>query len=237
MTMRNKLFQNGIVSGALLLSLLHGVALACEPPLQAFERPRCEQSQLQFGICFNPEMDQAIDMMDSPDYKEQFDYQVKQAENYLSRHTPDSKRVIITDLDETLVDNRQYYSKHKVFHPETWEDWIDSTCDGPYYQNVLDLLKKAKQQGFSVMFVTGRPADQIESTLEQVDDVKWDGVFMRPKGASFTSTEYKTRVRQMLRELGFEIVLNIGDQESDFDLPVDPADGEFLLPNMMYSIP
>ena len=43
--------------------------------------------------------------------------------------------------------------------------------------------------------------------------------------------QYKSQVREMLKAMGYIIVLNIGDQVPHHGQPVDESKGEFLLPN------
>ena len=51
------------------------------------------------------------------------------------------------------------------------------------------------------------------------------------------SQRYKTEAREMLRKLGYDIVLQIADQPSDFDEgSIEESQGEFLLPNVMYTL-
>lgn len=225
-------------AGALLVSLWAGPAGACQPnPLKA-PRPQCQPEQLVYGMCFNPDMAKAASITESPDFTSLFNQTVTRAQAYLDRIEPAPNKVIITDLDETLVNNAAYYSKHQSFSPETWEAWLKDPESQRYHQAVLNLLQDAKERGFSVMFITGRPVEQTADTLAQLPpEIQWDGVFLKPRGIKLTSTLYKAQVHQMLETLGYEIVLNIGDQPSDIGGPEPPAENEFLLPNLMYSIP
>jgi predicted secreted acid phosphatase len=220
----------------LILSSSQAFAWECNSLIE-YTRPKCVESQLSYGICMNRQMDVAIKIMDSSAFKQSFNRVVANAQAYLDKIEPSPRKVIITDLDETLVDNRAYYAKHSTFDPETWMAWVASSDEGPYHQGVLEMLKNAKEKGFSLMFITGRPTEQTGETLEQVSEIAWDGVYLKPKGLSIPSSLYKAQVRQMLTRLGYEIVLNIGDQASDFDMPAEPEKGEFLLPNIMYTIP
>jgi len=201
-------------------------------------RPQCEQSQLLFGMCFNKNMDGAIQETESKTFKDDFQDVVRQAEHYLEGIAPAPNKVVITDLDETLVNNTPYYKRYKAFQPDTWETWLKDSKPNPFNPAVLDLLKNAKQRGFSVMFITGRPSFQGHNTLEQLaTGFQWDGIYLKPRGIQISATQYKASVRQMLRNMGYEIVMTIGDQPSDLDQPISPAHGQFLLPNVMYSIP
>ncbi len=229
------------LAGALLFLGVSGFGFvpgrACETPPPAFERPQCEESELRSGVCISRDMPQALQETQSPEFAKYQATLIQQAQVYLEGLEPSSRKVVIADLDETLVDNADYYKRHGEFQPEAWAAWVAENKNGPYFPEALALLQEAKQRGFSVMFITGRPPELARTTLEQVSAIDWDGQFFKPSSIRVTSEEYKAQVRQLLRNLGYEIVLNIGDQPSDFDLPVEAEAGEFLLPNLLYSIP
>lgn len=226
----------GILVGWMLLAL-SAPAWACETALQ-LSPPQCEPNQMVHGICFNQNMDEAVRTMRTKAFQEAINKAVQDAQAYLDTIPPGPNKLIITDLDETLVNNGKYYAAQKTFNPAAWDQWLKTNKQGgPYIQPVLELLTNAKRKGFSIMFITGRPAYQAPDTLKQVSALQWDGVYFRPMGVKVTSEQFKGDVRQMLRELGYEIVLNLGDQASDFDIPIDRAEGEFQIPNIMYFIP
>lgn len=232
-----RLYQTIACLFAIPLLFLGPGAWGCSQ-VDEFLHPRCTPEQLQYGICVNPRLDEALRLVRSAAYQERLSHIAAQAEKYLDQIEPGPDKVVITDLDETLLDNLAYYQRYGAFQPEFWQAWVESrTGPGPYYQNVRQLVLKAKARGFSVMFITGRPTPQAAATLTQVGDIQWDGIFFKPQGIRLTSARYKAAVRQMLKDLGYTIVLNIGDQLSDLDPPVEPEQGEFLLPNVLYSIP
>ena len=201
--------------------------------------PVCEKTELHYGMCFAKDMPEAIKTMRSPEFRKQYDTVVRQASVYLDTVEPGPKKAVLTDLDETLMDTTGYYAKYPKWAPDTWFKWLKSKDSKVYNASLLALLKKAKAKGLAVMFVTGRPAFQAEATWHGVSFFNFTGGFLKPfeeQGYRPSSTVYKTQVRRSLEAMGYEIVLNIGDQESDLDLPVEPEKGEFLLPNVMYKL-
>lgn len=242
----NSTFTSVLTAVALLGHVWASVE-ACEavkPPsaLQAasiqWQRPVCQKSQTHLGLCFAADMPLAVQITSSAAFQQTRAQVAQQAQAYLDTIEPAPNKVIVTDLDDTVIATEAYYATHPVLDPPTWERWSDETAGrAELIQPVWDLLKAAKAKGFKVMFITGRPEHMTISTLNQMPTLDWDGIYLKPQGLSITSTVYKTQVRQMLRNLGYQIVLTLGDQPSDFDLPVRPTEGEFLLPNLMYAIP
>jgi predicted secreted acid phosphatase len=201
-------------------------------------RPQCEQDELRYGICFNRDMNRAIKQEGSEAFRQAYARKIQQAQAYLDTLTPSPDKVIITDLDETLVNNLNYYAVHKTYEPTSWQRWLKSQAHrGPYFSETLTLLKNAKAKGYSIMFVTGRQANTASETLSQVSAIPWDGVYFKPRGVTMSSAQFKMAVRRMLTGLGYTVVMSLGDQASDLDSPPDPEKGNFLLPNLMYFIP
>src|SRR5438270_11911548 len=111
---RSHLFrQLGIAGGLSLSFLISSVFAAPPPPSAALQRPHCEKSQLQFGLCFSADMDHAVTVTDSPVFQKEFVNTVQSARKLLEQVAPDPHKVVVTDLDETLVDNQLYYKDNK----------------------------------------------------------------------------------------------------------------------------
>lgn len=198
-------------------------------------RPQCTPEQRIGSLCFDANMPQAVEKTRTREFQAAFDSVVSQAQAYLDAQTPSPTKVVLTDLDETLVSNLTYFDRTPGWTQEGFQAWLKSRRHGPYFPAVRQLLLNAKARGFKVIFITGRPATLCHETLRQTRKIPWDGIFFKPGGLSMPGGNYKTQMRNALRALGYEIVLNIGDQLSDFDLPVDPQAGEFLLPNVLYA--
>jgi hypothetical protein len=87
-------------------------------------------------------------------------------------------------------------------------------------------------------FITGRPADLRDATERNLRQEGYHptGVILLPEGATFNSAvDFKAPERRKIAALGYTIVLNMGDQESD--LHGGYAEKTFKLPNPMYFLP
>lgn len=238
-----------IFSLTAVLMLFVNVVQACEEPISAklsvsdmavlFPHPECTKDELHYGMCFAKDMTRAVQEMRSRAFRQGYESIVADASAYLDTLEPSDKKVITVDLDETLIDSSSYYVQYGKFHPDTWLKWLNSKAAGTYHKPLLNLMKKAKAKGFAVMFITGRPAYQAQATWKALSFFDWTGGFLKPfnqEGFKPSSKLYKSEMRKTLQSLGYEVVLNIGDQESDFDLPIEPEKGEFKLPNVMYKL-
>lgn len=205
-------------------------------------RPTCTTEELHFGMCFAKNMRQATRTERTPEFKDAFRSVVYEATKALDKiPEPGPKKVVYVDLDETLVNNIGYYEKYgSNWQPDTWMTWIANPPKNRakgYHRSVEFLLKKAKTKGFTILFITGRPGNQAAYTYNQTSTIPWDAGFLKPMGGvKIKSVDYKSDIRKLLRGYGYEIVMQLGDQESDFDAPVLKSEGEYLLPNLMYTI-
>lgn len=108
----------------------------------------------------------------------------------------------------------------------------------PVIDPVLRVYKLALRREVKVFFITGRPDTAKETSRQNLAVRGFEGplditTFPSPAPETMNSLiPYKSGERARVERDGFEIVLNIGDQESD--LRGGHANRKFLLPNPMY---
>lgn len=167
--------------------------------------------------------------------EDKFESVVEKARNYADKHYIENG-AIVSDIDETLLDNREYYKNFKLYTKENWEEWIarsESTLLTPAYE----FLKWAKERGYKIFLITGRGEAYREATLKNLDKYKipYDEIFFKPDDYDeLTAVIYKTSIRKKLTDEGYKIIVNIGDQKSDIE--GDYGKG-FKLPNLIYTVP
>jgi len=229
------------LSVSLMLAASAGslVSIAAEPTIklkakqeETFKRPACAAADMKNFMCYNPQMKAATQLQQSEPVQKAFEATVGRAQKHLDSLKPSADKLVIFDLDDTLIDDIPYYAQPE---PRDFSGWLHQR-PVKYHESVLKLLKTAKARGFSVIYITGRRANYTLPTAEQVQELHWDASYTRPLGLPLSSEAHKKALRQMLRGIGYTIVLNIGDQVTDHDLPIDESKGEFLLPNVMYTV-
>jgi predicted secreted acid phosphatase len=147
---------------------------------------------------------------------------------------------VVSDLDETLIDNRPFFEKcadidaGKIDWAE-FEKW-QLTCKAKPLKETQDLLVYARSKGVAVFFVTGRMERLRRATIENLvgNGIAYDGLFMRANGDEQSASTMKSAYRKQIEDMGFKVVVNIGDQYSDL------SGGHCLdcekLPNKIYFI-
>lgn len=168
---------------------------------------------------------------------------------------PTAKKAIIFDADDTTLwtydmeDNAMHFNFDPVMQAN---DWV-FPMKFPATPGMVDYVSAVEAKGYAVFGITGRRFVQEEATLGNLAKVgytafdaenfytKWDGKDSNKPSyvtcaAACTTVDYKANTRKYLeQDLGYDIVLNIGDQWSD--LQGGYADAVLKLPNPTYYLP
>jgi len=160
---------------------------------------------------------------------------------------------IITDIDETVLDNSPYFSKlareGKVYSDSSWISWTAQVkCDT--VPGAYKFLKYASSKGVTIFYITNRFQRELLPTVENLH--KW-----KLPNADTThvlllnSNDNSKESRRLSIEKGHEILLLIGDNLGDFNKYFDHLNNQdrslhaqskadlfglkfIVLPNSMY---
>ena len=126
------------------------------------------------------------------------------AKAYLSTRLPDTRinAAVVFDIDNTAVQS--------AYVSEVWP---------PATPPVLEFAEQAQAAGARVFFVTHRP-DILKLLTKGVLDsagYSWTGLYMRPTFSTETAQELKTKARVKIEGLGYTIVANVGNNDTDLD--------------------
>ena len=149
------------------------------------------------------------------------------------------KLAIVLDIDETSLSN--YPDMLAMGFGGATQEVNDAEGKGtdPVIAATLELYRYAKSNNVAVFFITGRTERYraaTEKNLLSAGFKNWDGLTLKPENyAEKSAAPYKTDARASLEKQGYDIVLNIGDQQSD--LAGGHADKTFKLPDPYYFIP
>ena len=149
------------------------------------------------------------------------------------------KLAIVLDIEEValstypLVDEMDF-----SYDPVKYDQFIRSGRETAI-QPTLKLVLQAQKQGVAVIFLTGRKEEYREVTtanLKRTGYENWTKLIMRPNDVRPISVaDFKIKEREKIIEEGYRIILNIGDQYSDFQGGF--YDRGFKYPNPFYYIP
>jgi hypothetical protein len=142
---------------------------------------------------------------------------------------------IVLDIDETSLSNYAGLNASNFSQAGLVPGAVAG--NDPVIEPTLDLYRFARNRGVEAFFITGRPDIVRDSTEANLQAAGFDsGYTLITKPSGLHTIEYKSGERARIEEkLGFTILVNVGDQDSD--LAGGHARRAFKLPNPMYYIP
>jgi acid phosphatase len=151
----------------------------------------------------------------------------------------EKRPAIVFDIDETVLSN--FDDIKELRFGGTLDDIKKREIlgRGRAIKPTRKLYQFARENGFAIFFITGRPEDERQATITNLKKEgfsHWHGLILRPiDGKHLSATAYKTEARAAIQARGYRIVATIGDQYSDIE--GGHADRGFKLPNPFYFVP
>jgi 5'-nucleotidase (lipoprotein e(P4) family) len=125
---------------------------------------------------------------------------------------------VITDIDETVLDNSPYQircaAQGLTYAPDTWEQWVLMGA-AKALPGSLEFLRFAQQQGCEVFYISNRSATEKNATIKNLYELGFpnaDEAHVMCMDATSDKTERRGRVAK-----GHRVVLLLGDQLRDLD--------------------
>jgi 5'-nucleotidase (lipoprotein e(P4) family) len=169
----------------------------------------------------------------------------------LTDKSVDKHRIIVLDVDETVLDNSPFQAKcilESTTYPVNWDEWC-KLAKAKALPGAIEFLKYAKSNGLHIYYVTNRKIHLKEFTVKNLNDLGFpdadnEHVIMR------TTVDSKEPRRQELMEK-YHISLFFGDNLNDFSDVFEKKDSDnraaevdmvkamfgqrfIVLPNAMY---
>lgn len=126
-------------------------------------------------------------------------------------------KAIITDLDETVLDNSAWAFKvilEEKDYPFEWENW-EKEGKAPAFPGAVEFFQMAAKEKTEVFYVSNRLQKNISSTVENLK--KLGLPFADEKHILLKTTESNKVARRAAIGKYYEIVLLLGDNLADFD--------------------
>ena len=146
--------------------------------------------------------------------------------NDLKDHSITAKRAIITDVDETVLDNSPYQAKciaQKFSYPKKWDEWVKKAQAQPM-PGAKEFLNFAAQNNVEVFYVTNRKQHLKHATIENL--AKEGLPFADSSHVIMRTSESSKENRRNEIEKGYHIALLLGDNLSDFSHVFDKKETE-----------
>jgi predicted secreted acid phosphatase len=154
-------------------------------------------------------------------YDKEMDEIIKNTLNQLEGKNFSPNSAAIFDIDETALNNYpQVKSLDFGDDGKMWDQWVYSMKARaiPQVKKLYDFLVS---KGVKIFFITGRYQRYYDASRKNLMDAgysKIDSIICRQQDeAGVPAAQYKSKHRAQLVKQGLNIILNIGDQNSDLD--------------------
>ncbi len=137
---------------------------------------------------------------------------------FLTRQDTAGKNLaIITDIDETVLNNSPYQAKlielNQQYSADTWDDWVQrKTAEA--IPGAVAFMKYAKSRGVEVFYVSNRLQSQEKATIENMKKLGFPYADEAHLLLRKDESAKKSRFEDVAA--GRTIILYIGDNLSDF---------------------
>lgn len=159
---------------------------------------------------------------------------------------------IVTDIDETVLDNSPYSGKQIELNEEysalRWKEWVEEK-KAKAVPGAFGFLHYAKNRGVEIFYISNRSINQKKETIENLQIVGFPYADNKHVLLKDTARDKEARRDEVIKS--HEIVLFLGDNLSDFtnifdnrttdarNKSVDSLESAFgkkfiVLPNPMY---
>lgn len=143
----------------------------------------------------------------------------------LQRPPEDNKpRAIITDIDETVLDNSEYQAwlikTGQPYSLDTWKKWT-ALSSAPALPGASNFLHYAANRGIKVFYVTNRDQDESEATLKNLRTAGLPNATHEYLLCKRSSRGKEDRREEIARQ--YTVCLLLGDNLSDLSAAFDTA--------------
>lgn len=132
------------------------------------------------------------------------------------------KKAIVTDLDETVLDNSPWTLKVLLEgkdYPSYWSDW-EKAGKAPAFPGAVDFFKKAASLKVEVFYISNRMHENLGATIQNLKSL---GLPFADSAHVFLKTTESNKVARRIRVLEkHQIVMLLGDNLADFDEVWEP---------------
>lgn len=140
----------------------------------------------------------------------------------LTYQKPAKPLAIVTDIDETFLDNSAYAVhqalQNKDYQEKSWDQWVQK-AQADTLAGALKFFQDAAKKGVAIFYITNRNTAGRAATLRNLQKYQFpnaDDSHLLTKGSSSSKEDRRNEVSQ-----NYHIALLLGDNLSDFSALFD----------------
>jgi len=176
-------------------------------------------------------------------YFKEIEHLLVEAKDYLDRQLSQerpNRLAIVLDVDETAISNYRGLERVDFTSNPSAITAIMMQANAEPILPVLQFYQHAISKGVTIFFISSRPnspelMDVTSKNLKNAGYTTWEELILKPLNKDKQSIqEFKTNSRRHITALGYDIILNIGDQQADMEGGY--AEARVRLPNPFYEL-
>lgn len=200
------------------------------------------EAKINNNLSNYPQNQRLREYYESGKYFKDLELALQDAKTYVAqqaKHTRSNRLAIVLDIDETALSN--YHDLERLYFTRNSQALTGAymLAGAEALTPVLDLYQEARANGITIFFISERPnTPEIMSAtvnnLRQAGFTEWGEIILKPIDNDESIQEFKTKARRHIAAQGYDILLNIGDQ--NMDLQGGFAEIKIKIPNPFYEI-
>lgn len=127
------------------------------------------------------------------------------------------KLAIITDLDETILDNSyqeaQQIKDGKEYSPQSWKQWTNQSA-ATAVPGAVEFLQAAKQKGISIFYISNRDTGEVTTTLLNLQKLQLPDADTAHMLFLLNTSSKEVRRQKVMQD--YEVIMLMGDNLTDF---------------------
>ncbi len=176
-------------------------------------------------------------------YYKEIEHLLVDAKDYLDRQLLQKRPnplAIVLDVDETALSNYRGLERNAFTSNTSAVTAIMMQANAEPILPVLQFYQHAINKNVAIFFISSRPnspelVDVTSKNLKNAGYSTWKELILKPLDKDKQSIqEFKTNTRRHIMAQGYDIILNIGDQQAD--LEGGYAEARVRLPNPFYEL-
>lgn len=129
---------------------------------------------------------------------------------------------IVTDIDETIIDNSPYAVTQALvgneFDKESWTEWT-SKGEAIAYPGAVEFFQYAASRNVHIFYVTNRYIEDLEGTIKNLKDLGFPNADEEHVIVKTTTSSKEDRRLEIMKE--YEVFMYLGDNLTDFHKAFD----------------
>lgn len=200
------------------------------------------EAKINNNLSNYPQNQQLREYYQSGKYFKDLELALGEAKTHIQRQAENSRSnrlAIVLDIDETALSN--YHDLERLYFTRNSQALTGAymLAGAEALAPVLDLYQEALANEITVFFISERPntpeiMSATANNLRRAGFSEWGEVILKPIDNDESIQEFKTKARKHIIAQGYDILLNIGDQ--NMDLQGGFAEIKVKIPNPFYEI-